>query len=124
MGTVVPEVPGHAVVRVNGSTATLAYDGTGSNLASGEAVFSGSCEFPNLSGTTPTVDIRLVVQAEGGLTMTAAPVNSLGVQSTVGAVIPISTSAWSVNLTMEVSADGGTTWTPALTKSATLSDPT
>ncbi len=97
------------------NTAALAYNSTASNLSSGEAVYSGSCEFPSLDGSTPTLDVQLVVQAEGGLTMTAAPVKSLGVKSTVGAVIPISSNAWSVNLTFEVSADGGSTWTPANT---------
>ena len=93
-------------------TATLAYDSTDSNLPSGEAVYSGSCEFPNLNGTTPTLPIRLVVQAGGGLAMETSAKAHLGIKSTVGAVIAVPGN-WSVNLTFEVSPDGGTTWDPA-----------
>lgn len=94
-------------------TATLAFDSTNSNLPSGEAVFSGAAEFPNLNGTTPSLPIRLVVQAGGGLAMETARHAHLGVKPIVGAVIPITTKTWSVNLTFEVSPDGGTTWDPA-----------
>jgi hypothetical protein len=89
-------------------TATLKYDSVDSNLAAGEAIFSGSAEFPNLDGTTPSLPIRLVVQAGAGAMETAA---AAGVKAAVGAVIPVHGN-WSVNLTFEVSADGGTTWTP------------
>ncbi len=94
------------------NTATLAFDSTDSNLASGEAVYSGSAEFPNLDGSTPSLPIRLVVQAEGGLAMETSTSAHLGVKSSVGAVIPV-TGNWSVNLTFEVSPDSGTTWEAA-----------
>ena len=94
-------------------TATLTYDATDSNLPSGEAVYSGTAEFPNLNGSTPSLPIRLVVQAGGGLAMETSKMAHLGVKSTVGAVIPITTKTWSVNLTFEVSPDGGTTWDAA-----------
>ena len=53
-------------------TATLTFDKTDSNLASGEAAYSGAAEFPNLNGTTPSLPIRLVVQAGGGVAMETA----------------------------------------------------
>ena len=93
-------------------TATLAFDSSDSNLATGEAVYSGSAEFPNLDGTTPTLPLRLVVQAGGGLAMETSAAADLGVKKSVGAVIPV-TGNWSVNLTFEVSPDSGTTWDPA-----------
>ena len=93
-------------------TATLVFDSTDSNLASGEAVYSGAAEFPNLDGSTPSLPIRLVVQAEGGLAMEASANAHLGVKKSVGAVIPVPGN-WSVNLTFEVSPDSGTTWDPA-----------
>lgn len=96
------------------NTATLAYDSVDSNLAGGEAIYSGSAEFPNLNGTTPTLPVRLVVQAGGGLAMETAAAALLHVPATVGAVIPVKGN-WSVNLTFEVSPDGGTTWDPAAT---------
>ena len=49
----------------------------------------------------------------GGLAMETARHAHLGVEPIVGAVIPITTKTWSVNLTFEVSPDGGTTWDPA-----------
>jgi hypothetical protein len=93
-------------------TATLAYDSVDSNLPSGEAVYSGSAEFPNVNGTTPTLPIRLVVQAGGGLAMEASKAAHLGINSAVGAVLHVKGN-FSVNLTFEVSPDGGTTWDPA-----------
>jgi hypothetical protein len=93
-------------------TATLAFDSTDSNLASGEAVYSGAAEFPNLDGSTPTLPLRLVVQAEGGLAMETATAAHLGAKKSVGAVIPV-TGNWSVNLTFEVSPDSGATWEAA-----------
>ena len=94
-------------------TATLTFDKTDSNLASGEAAYSGAAEFPNLNGTTPSLPIRLVVQAGGGVAMETAAKANLGVKKSVGAVIPVTTKTWSVNLTFEVSPDGGTTWDAA-----------
>jgi hypothetical protein len=94
------------------NTATLAFDSTDSILASGEAVYSGAAEFPNLDGSTPTLPIRLVVQAEGGLAMETSAAAQLGVKKSVGAVIPV-TGNWSVNLTFEVSPDSGATWEAA-----------
>jgi len=93
-------------------TATLAFDSTDSNLSSGEAVYSGEAEFPNLDGTTPTLPIRLVAQAGGGEAMETSAAADLGVKRSVGAVVPV-TGDFSVNLTFEVSPDGGTTWDPA-----------
>ena len=93
------------------NTATLAYNSASSNLAAGEAVFSGSAEFPYLAGTT-SLPVQLVVQAEGGVAMETAAAANLKIPATVGAVIPV-TGNWSVNLTFEVSPDGGTTWDPA-----------
>ncbi len=94
-------------------TATLAFDKTDSNLPSGEAVYSGAAEFPNLNGSTPSLPIRLVVQAGGGLAMETSAKANLGVKKSVGAVIPVTSKVWSVNLTFEVSPDGGTTWEAA-----------
>jgi hypothetical protein len=94
-------------------TPTLLFDATDSNLPSGEAVYSGAAEFPNLNGSTPSLPVRLVVQAGGGLAMETSKKAHLGVNSSVGGVIPITTKTWSVNLTFEVSPDGGTTWDPA-----------
>ena len=94
-------------------TATLAYDSTDSNLPSGEAVYSGAAEFPNLNGTTPVAAHPARRAGWGGLAMETARHAHLGVKPIVGAVIPITTKTWSVNLTFEVSPDGGTTWDPA-----------
>jgi len=94
------------------NTATLAFDSSDSNLASGEAVYTGAAEFPNLNDTTPSLPVRLVVQAEGGLAMETPTAARLHVNASVGGVIPV-TGNFSVNLTFEVSPDGGTTWDAA-----------
>jgi hypothetical protein len=94
------------------NTATLAFDSADSNLPSGEAIYAGAAEFPNLNGTTPTLPIRLVVQAGGGAAMETSKAAHLGINSAVGAVIHV-TGNFSVNLTFEVSPDGGTTWDAA-----------
>jgi len=94
------------------NTATLAFDPTDSNLAAGTAVYSGTVEFPNLNGTTPTYPIRLTVQALGGAAMETPAAADLDVDPTVGAVIPV-TGNFSANLLFAVSPDGGTTWDPA-----------
>jgi hypothetical protein len=96
------------------NTATLAFDSTDSNLPSGEAIYSGAAEFPNLNGSTPSLPIRLVVQAGGGLAMETSKAANLGVNKSVGAVLHV-TGNFSVNVTFEVSPDGGTTWDPATT---------
>ena len=94
------------------NTSNFAFDGTDSNLASGETIYTGAAQFPNLNGTTPTLPMRLVVQAQGGLAMETSAAAGLGIAPSVGAVVPV-TGDFAVNLLFEVSPDGGTTWDPA-----------
>jgi len=94
------------------NAATLTFDSVDSNLASGEAIYSGSAEFPDLDGSTPTLPIRLVVQAQGGLALETSKSAHLAVSKKVGAVLEV-TGDFAVNLTFETSSDGGTTWEAA-----------
>jgi IPT/TIG domain len=93
-------------------TTNFAFDGTDSNLAGGEAVYTGAAEFPNLNGSTPTLPMRLVVQAGGGVAMETSAAAGLGINPIVGAVVPVA-GDFAVNLIFEVSPNGGTTWDPA-----------
>ncbi len=95
-------------------TATLAFDPTTSNLSGGVLNFTGSAEFPNLDGSTPSYPIRLTVTTVTGPSAFVAPADLTGltVDPSVGGVLPV-TEDYSVNLIIQVSTDGGTTWTPA-----------
>jgi uncharacterized repeat protein (TIGR01451 family) len=107
-----PTIPSTFSFGLN--TATLAYDPAMSNLAGGSLVFSGSAQFPNLDLTTPTYPVRLVVTTLTGPTafVTPASLSGLTVDPSAGGVLPV-TGDFSVNLIIEVSTDGGVTWTPA-----------
>ena len=95
-------------------TATLAFDPTTSSLSGGVLNFTGSAKFPNLDGSTPTYPIRLTVTTVTGPAAFVAPADLTGltVDPSAGGVLPV-TEDFSVNLIIEVSTDGGTTWTPA-----------
>jgi hypothetical protein len=96
------------------NTATLAYNPTTSNLSAGILNFSGSANFPNLNGTTPTYLIQLTVSTVTGPSAFVAPADLTGltVDPSAGGVLPV-TGDYSVNLIIQVSTDGGSTWTPA-----------
>ncbi len=95
-------------------TATLAFDPTTSSLSSGVLNFTGSAEFPNLDGSTPTYPIQLTVTTVTGPSAFVDPssLTGLTVDPSAGGVLPV-TEDFSVNLIIQVSTDGGTTWTPA-----------
>jgi Fibronectin type III domain/Abnormal spindle-like microcephaly-assoc'd, ASPM-SPD-2-Hydin len=95
-------------------TATLAFDPTTSNLSGGVLNFTGSAEFPNLDGSTPSYPIQLTVTTATGPSAFEAPssLTGLTVDPSAGGVLPV-TEDFSVNLIIQVSTDGGTTWTPA-----------
>lgn len=93
-------------------TATLSFDSVSSNLTGGTARYTGSAMFPNLNGTTPTLPVRLTVQSTPSSAMETPAAAGLGVDPSVGAVLPV-TGDFSVNLLFETSADGGVTWQPA-----------
>jgi uncharacterized repeat protein (TIGR01451 family) len=95
-------------------TATLAFDPTTSDLAGGVINFTGSAEFPNLDGSTPSYPVRLQVTTLTGPSAFTDPssLTGLTVDPSAGGVLPV-TGDFSVNLIIEVSTDGGTTWTPA-----------
>jgi uncharacterized repeat protein (TIGR01451 family) len=95
-------------------TASLAFDPTTSNLSGGVLNFAGTAEFPNLDGTTPSYPIRLTVTTETGPSAFVSPADLTGltVDPSAGGVLPV-TGDFSVNLIIQVSTDGGNTWTPA-----------
>ncbi len=107
-----PEIPSTFSFGLN--TATLAYDATASNLAGGSLVFDGSAAFPNLNGSTPSYPVRLVVTTLSGPSafVPTASLSGLTVDPSAGGVLPV-TGDFSVNLVIEVSTNGGSTWTPA-----------
>ena len=96
------------------NTATLAYNPATSNLSAGILNFSGSAEFPNLDGSTPTYLIQLTVSTVTGPSAFVAPADLTGltVDPSAGGVLPV-TGDYSVNLIIQVSTDDGSTWTPA-----------
>jgi len=84
---------------------TLTYDAADSDLAGGTAVWTGSSQYPIAQPSeTLTLDTRFTMTASTGLIATSGYGD--------GATVPVSGN-FSVNLLFEVSADGGTTWTPA-----------
>ena len=96
------------------NTATLAFDPATSSLSSGVLNFTGSAEFPNLDGSTPSYPVRLQVTTATGPSAFTDPASLTGltVDPSAGGVLPV-TGDFSVDLIIEVSTDGGTTWTPA-----------
>ena len=96
------------------NTATLAFDPATSNLGGGVLNFTGSAKFPNLDGSTPSYPVRLQVTTATGPSAFTAPASLTGltVDPSAGGVLPV-TGDFSVDLIIEVSTDGGTTWTPA-----------
>lgn len=107
-----PEYPATFSFGLN--TATLAFDPAASNLSGGVLNFTGSAEFPNLNGSTPSYPVQLTVTTVTGPSAFVAPssLTGLTVDPSAGGVLPV-TEDYSVNLIIQVSADGGTTWTPA-----------
>jgi uncharacterized repeat protein (TIGR01451 family) len=95
-------------------TATLAFNPATSNLSGGTLDFSGTAQFPNLDGSTPSYPVRLRITTQTGPAAFEAPASLTGltVDPSVGGVLPV-TGDFSINLIIEVSTDGGTTWTPA-----------
>jgi uncharacterized repeat protein (TIGR01451 family) len=95
-------------------TAALAFDPATSSLSGGVLNFTGSAEFPNLDGSTPSYPVRLQVTTATGPSAFVDPgsLTGLTVDPGAGGVLPV-TGDFSVNLIIEVSTDGGTTWTPA-----------
>jgi len=84
---------------------TLSFDSGDSDLAGGTAVWSGTSQYPLAQpAETVTLDTRFIMTASTGLIATSGYGD--------GATVPV-TGNFSVNLLFEVSADGGTTWTPA-----------
>lgn len=85
---------------------TMSFDSTGSDLATGTAVWTGTTQYPIAQpAETLTLDTMFIMTASTGLDATSGYGD--------GATVPVSGN-FSVNLLFEVSADGGTTWTPAL----------
>ena len=84
---------------------TLAFNAADSDLAGGTAVWTGSSQYPIAQPSeTLTLDTRFTMTASTGLIATSGYGD--------GATVPVSGN-FSVNLLFEVSADGGSTWTPA-----------
>jgi uncharacterized repeat protein (TIGR01451 family) len=96
------------------NTATFTFDAANSNLSGGVLDFSGSAQFPNLDGSTPSYPVRLQVTTLTGPSAFEDPASLTGltVDPSAGGVLPV-TGDFSVGLIIEVSTDGGTTWTPA-----------
>ncbi len=107
-----PDSPATFSFGVN--TATLEFDPSTSNLSGGVLNFTGSAEFPNLDGSTPAYPVQLTVTTVTGPSAFVAPssLTGLTVDPSAGGVLPV-TGDYSVNLIIQVSTDGGTTWTPA-----------
>lgn len=96
------------------NTATLAFDSATSDLGGGILNFTGTAQFPNLDGSTPSYPVRLQVTTLTGPSAFADPASLTGltVDPSAGGVLPV-TGDFSVKLIIEVSTNGGTTWTPA-----------
>jgi hypothetical protein len=85
----------------------LTFDSADSDLAAGTAVWTGSTPYPLAEPSeTVTLQTQFIMTASTALNATAGYGD--------GATVPV-TGDFSVNLLFEVSADGGTTWTPAIT---------
>jgi hypothetical protein len=86
---------------------TMSFNAGDSDLAAGAAVWTGTTQYPIAQPSeTLTLDTMFIMTASTSLNATSGYGD--------GATVPV-TGNFSANLIFEVSADGGTTWTPALT---------